>query len=255
MKDFETLFIRDTSSGITYFFKGYTSGQIQKDNTLTTYATVEGTPMTDYSYPNLRTVTIGLQVSDLNKDGGYYYYRNGVYYSNGIESLIELLDSWRINATLLTIQTREERFENMCIRTVSNTEGDDNKGSYEPNITFQEFRRVVIKTAMLGPFISSEERAGSVQEDSAGRDSGTASSALGETIGSALPGAAIGAGIGMGIGSIIPGIGTAVGGFVGGAIGAFVGLITSDTASMERAQSNYVNNILHMGEYFGWYSK
>lgn len=221
MSEIETFFIRDSSTNVTYFFKGYQSGNVTKNSTITSYTTVEGTPMSDYSYRNLNTLSVSLIVSDLNSDGGYSYYEDAVYHKGGIKELKELLESWQNDCTLLTIQTRKELFENMCIQSVSFTDDDTNRGAFEPSISFQEQRRAVIRTVTLGPFADPVSRASNVNETSTGSDNGTSvagevGNLAGRVTRMALLGAAGGAVVGH------PFIGAAV-----GAVGGIVSYVGS----------------------------
>lgn len=211
MQKIETLFIQDKTTSITYFFKGYISGQVTKANTITTYTTVEGTPMSDYSYKELNKINLSLVISDINQAGRYTYYVDNVYRTGGIEDLKELLDSWRSNCTLLTIQTRTERFDNMCINTVSYAENDNTRGTFSPSISLQEQRRAYINTVQMGPFASPSSRAQQVKETSTGVDSGTSTASLvGEGVGTIGSAALLGAGIGAAVGHPLIGAGIGV---------------------------------------------
>ena len=216
MQEIQTLFIQDKTTRITYFFKGYTSGQVTKTNTVTTYTTVEGTPMSDYSYKELNKINLSLIVSDINQSGRYTYYVDNVYRTGGIDDLKELLDSWRTDCTLLTIQTRTEQFDNMYINSVTYSENDDNRGVFNPSISLQEQRRAYINTVQMGPFATPESRAQQVKETSTGVDSGTSTASLvGEGAGTIGSSVLLGASIGAAVGHPLIGAGI---GLVAGAI-------------------------------------
>lgn len=226
MSELQTLFIKDTSSNITYFFKGYTSGQVNKNSTITSYTTVEGTPMSDYSYRELNDITLNLTVSDLNQAGKYTYYSENVYRTGGIKELQELLNEWQSKCILLTVQTRTEKFDNMVIKSVSYDERDDNRGAFEPTIVLQEQRRAYLNVVQMGPFSTPTSRANHVSETSTGNDSGTSAAfKVGQAAGTIGSAALLGAGIGAAVGHPV----------IGAAVGAVAGIIK------------------HVGDRFGWW--
>lgn len=220
MNSIETFYIRDMATGITYFFDGYISGSITEQATITSYPTIEGTPMSDYSYKELNTLTVSLAVSDLNASGRYLEYTGGVYYAQGTADLKKLIKSWQADATLLLVQTRTDQYENMCLQSLSYTESEDTRGTFAPTLTLKEHRRAVLQTIMLGPFDSAESRASSITESNTGNDSGTSvASAAGEVLGVGATGAIAGAKIGAMVGHPV------IGGIVGGVVGIAGGIL------------------------------
>lgn len=220
MDTIQTFYIRDMSTDITYFFDGYLSSDIYEHATITSYPTLEGTPMSDYSYKELNTLTVSLAVSDINTSGRYLTYSNGVYYAQGTADLKKLIRSWQADATPLLVQTRTGQYKNMCLQTLSYKENEDSRGTFSPSLTLKEHRRAVLQTITLGPFNSAESRASSITETNTGNDSGTSiASAVGEVLGTAASGAVVGAVIGSAVGHPV------IGGLVGGAVGAVGGAI------------------------------
>lgn len=224
MADVQQVYIRDSITGETYFLKAVVAVNPSYTTRVTAYPTSEGTAISDYAYKDPNTLSLSV------KDSVFISAKNitrqtdseaGIRVS--VDAFKEQLKTWNTASTRLIVQTRFERFANMVLTSMSWSEGDNNLGIFEPNLSFTEVRIATINTVSIGPFESNVEEVANSSEVATNEKSATATTS--DLLGSVSAGATIGALGGAAIGHP----------FIGGVVGALGGVIKG------------------AGDYFGWW--
>lgn len=224
----EKFFIVDRDLNRTYYLVGIKNARPNKNVTITEYPVPEGGKIADHAYlePKNLSITVISDSLDVIKKS-YYIGKDGSPVTISSKDFKEILDGWYRNHSRLTIQTMQDRFENMRLEGISWSEDSNNWTNFSPTINFKEVKTATIYITTLAA-LDLSSRASYVQERSTGTNNGvtvgsgkTASSVAGGVLGDA----AVAAGIGAVVGSVVPVIGTGMGAVIGGVGGAVVGFV------------------------------
>ena len=209
--------ILDNETGIIYYIKSFTTNTTNKTAKITSYATTEGTAISDHAYREPISWEINLELSRFTSADNFYYIDDNAQVSLSCDKAKLLINKWFKNFTRLTINTRENtdslRFTNMAISSISESENNSNKGIWSPRISFQEVRVATLLTKPITFPKTISDAVNNQEPSDASNDQGTHITA-GGFFGSLVAGATTG-GI---VGKVFGLKGAVVGAVVGAAI-------------------------------------
>jgi len=222
----ERFFIVDRDLNRTYYLVGIKNARPNKNVTITEYPVPEGGKIADHAYLEPKSLSINIISDSLDViRKSYYIGEDGSPVTISSKDFKDILDGWYRNHSRLTIQTMQDRFENMRLEGISWSEDNNNWTNFSPTINFKEVKTATVYTTTVAA-LDLSARANYMYERSTGTNNGVAvgsGKSAASVAGGILADAAVGAGIGAVIGSVVPVIGTGVGAIIGGVGGAVVG--------------------------------
>lgn len=213
----ETIYIADNSltNRPIYYFIGVVRANVNQHITVTEYPTTEGQSISDHAFLNLADISMSLINDHLSSTSNIFNYEStGKIKYLSIDEAKSLIETWKTEHHILTINTREHKIDKAVLSSYSNEENNQNRGTWEPTLGFKEIRISSIQINTQTFSADEETGVSNTDESSSGVDNGV-STILG-TIG-----AYTAAGLAIGVFVPVPGarvVGVAVGAIVGSAI-------------------------------------